>query len=717
MTAENRAYRKLFVRAFIVLFVLAGLFLLSSWAGRSSEEIEGPSRLVRGPHDSVYVRIDRSIVKVSSEGELLSVLDLSLDASVPDLADFFVEEDGRLLFARRDSRLLQYYSPEGGLLTSFLRMPLQPVGEDRSWSLTKDPSTGVLYLADTSRDCIRIFGPDGKEVRTITVPSSTAGSSLVADWSEGLDLERIYSSKTPLRHPKGLTLAGGSLIAADNGNARIVLFYPDGTFDKIVPVFPMGSSSFINPVRVDRAGDTLYAIVRGPGLAGGKVQTFEFNTGLPREFRYPGSSDPSDILARHDDLLVADHASLTVMRYAHTGRFLGIFGRPGLQSLYAGSQFKRKTYEWISTGSLASMVGIFVWLLYTAAARVTALENVLGPPRSARRRMLLLIPGVGQAASGRPLRAVILLLALLYFAAAFIYSLLQHQSQAHKLLSVPELTASGFVAYSVWMLVVLDGIRLTGRPAENKDPSAEKRRRLAAFAPLITVCSAIAAQLVRESIVQSYPGAPSVIRQLFLALCTATGGHASLFEMSLPASILFGWGGAGAALFGTFAWQAHAGRSAVTTGIVAGFLAGIYSWLFTVAFAWTGPDWMLYAPPVQGLLLGMFTYLYFRSKGMPVLIVPAAVAGAWVGYFLKFFFGVFAGPIGKIFREGDGGIWTGAIARLELIVIPALFVHLAIWITWNSASDRTAGNVEPAIRKEEECLVSSYPKEQTPVES
>lgn len=709
MTAENKSYGKLFFRnAFIVLLILIGLFLLSSWADRKSAEVEGPLRLVRGPHDTVYVQVDRSIAKVSSEGELLNVLDLDTDASVPDVADFFVEEDGRLLFARRDSQLLQYYSPEGKLLTTHLRTPSPPAGENHSCNLTKDPSTGILYFADTSRHRIQIFGPDEREVKTITVPSGTPASSLIGDRSGAPDLERVFSPETPLQYPNGLTFAGDRLIAADTGNSRIVLFYPDGTLDKIVAVFPLESSNFIDPVRVDRFGDTIYVVVRGPGFSGGKVQSFEFNTGLPREFRYSGSIDPWDILARRDDVLVADRASLTVLRYAHNGRFLGTLGKPGLQSLYAGSQFKRKTYEWIRKGSLASMAAFFSWLLFTATRRLTALENVLGPSRSARRKMLLLIPGVGQAAAGRPLRAVILLLILLYFASLFIYSWLQYRSQVNTPLSLQVLITAGFMAYSVWISIVLDGIRLTGKPADNEDPSVAKRTRHAAVALLITLCSATAAQLAREFIVHGYPGAPPAIQQLFYFLITSIKGHSSLSGAALPASIIFGWGGAAAALFGTLAWQAKARRSEIATGIVVGFLSGVYSWLFTVVLAGNRLGWMLYVPPIQGVLLSLFTYLYFRRKGMPVLIMPAAVAGAWIGYFLKFFFGVLAVPIGKILSEGDaGGLWTGAIARLELILIPAFFIHLAIWVTWYIASDGPAGTADEVIRKEDGFLVSS----------
>jgi NHL repeat len=708
MTAENKSHGTLSLRnVFVVLFILIGLFLLSLWAERKSAEVKGPSRLVRGPHDTIYVQVDQSIAKVSSEGELLNVLDLGTDASVSDVADFFVQEDGRLLFARRDSRLLQYYSAEGKLLTTLLRMPPPQAGGNQSYYLTKDPATGILYLADTSHHRIRMFGPDEKEVKTIIAPSGAQASSLSDDRQEDTNLERAFSPKTPLQYPNGLTFAGDRLFVTDTGNSRVVIFYPDGTLDKIIVVFPLESSNFINPIRADRFGDTIYIVVRGRSFIGGKVQSFELHTGLPRNFAYLGSRDPWDVLVRREDVLVADRASLTVIRYAHSGRFLGIFGKAGLQNLNAESQFKRKTYEWLRIGSLASMGAIFAWLLFTSSSRFTGLQNVLGPFGSARRKMLLLIPGLGQTAAGRPLRASFLLLILLYFASLFIYSRLQYQPQVGTPMSLLVLITAGFMAYSVWIFIVLDGIRLTGKPADNERRSVAKHRRQAVSALLITLCSATAAQLAREFIVRGYPGAPPAIQQLFYFLITYTNSHSSFFAAALPASIMFGWGGAAAALFGTLAWQAKAGREEIATGIVVGFLAGIYSWLFTVVLEGNRSGWMPYVPLIQGVLLSLFTYLYFRRKGMPVLIMPVAVAGAWIGYSLKFFFGVLAVPVRKILSEGDAaGLWTGATARLELILIPAFFIHLAIWMTWNIASDGPAGNADAVIQKEDGFSVS-----------
>ena len=118
MTDKNISRGKITIRSAIaVLLLLVGLLQLSFWADIKSFEVEGPSRMVRGPQDTIYIQIDRKIAKVSSDGEALHVLDLDREASIPEhIADFFVEDDGRLLIARRDSQLLQYYSPEGKLM-------------------------------------------------------------------------------------------------------------------------------------------------------------------------------------------------------------------------------------------------------------------------------------------------------------------------------------------------------------------------------------------------------------------------------------------------------------------------------------------------------------------------------------------------------------------------------------------------------------------------
>jgi hypothetical protein len=708
MSAENKSYARLsFHNAFNVLLVLIGLFLLSVWAERKAADVEGPSRLVRGPQGTIYVQVDRSIAKVSTEGELLGLLDLGTDASVPDVSDFFVEQDGRLLFARSNSQLLQYYSPEGKMLGTFAGITPPQGGKNLSCYLTRDPSTGIVYFADTPRNTIRIFAPDQKEIRTIAVPSGTQPDSPLAARSEGSDLERIFSSETPLQHPHGLTFAGDRLIATDTGNSRIVLFFFEGALDKIIPVFPLESASFINPIRVDRYGDRIYVVVRGQDFADGRVQSFELHTGLPRDFRYPGTNDPWDVLARRDDVLVADRASLTVLRYGHSGRFLGTFGRPAVQNLYAVSRLKRKTFELIRVGSLAGMGFVLAWLLYPLTGKLTALGNILGREGGIRKKLLLLIPGMGQAAAGRLLRAGMLLLTLLLFAALFVYSWFQYQSPSGASMSLPELITTWFLAYTAWIAIVLDGIRLTRKPADNDDRSCVTDRQ-PFFAVVITVFAAVAVQLAREFIVFMTPDSPPAIQQVFHLLITSVHGHSSLSAASLPASILFGWGGAGAALFGTFAWQAKARGTELMTGIVTGFVAGMYSWVFSAVAAGSRSEWMLYAPVVQGMVLGLFTWLYFRRKGMPVLIMPAAVAGAWIGNFLKFFLSDLVAPITKLLSvAAAGGLWTGATARLELILIPAAFIHLAIGIAWNITQDTSPVSVEAVARRKEAGILAS----------
>jgi hypothetical protein len=156
---------------------------------------------------------------------------------------------------------------------------------------------------------------------------------------------------------------------------------------------------------------------------------------------------------------------------------LDTFGKPSLQSLYADRQVARKTYQWLRVGSLASMLLVLAWLLFASRRQrvsydhagqglhkpLAGLQSLLGPLGSVRRKVLLvLVPGLGQAAAGRILRAFTLFVILSFFVSLVIYSLSSGESEAT---SLPVLITSMLMTYTIWMLIVLDGVRLSGKPA------------------------------------------------------------------------------------------------------------------------------------------------------------------------------------------------------------------------------------------------------------
>ncbi|HWR73742.1 MAG TPA: hypothetical protein VN604_11285 [Nitrospirota bacterium] len=660
--------------------------------------------MVRGPQNTIYIQIDRKIAKVSADGDVLHVLDLGRDAVIPErIADFFVEDDGRLMIARRDSQLLQYYSPDGELIKTHSRVPSELVNGDHFCKFSKDSATGILYFADTSHHRIQIYGPDEKEIKTIL---QFSGSSVITVPEEDPEGVSVTFPDTPLHYPNGLLFDGDRLLVADTGNYRIVIFHPDGSLDRIIPVRQTEASSLVHPLRVSRYGNIMYAILRGPNFLGGRVASFDLMSGQEKYFRQRGPADPWDVLSRPDDVLIADRGSLSVVRYTHDGKFLSTFGRPSLQGLYADRQVVRKAYQWLRIASLAGMLIVLGWLLFASRrqriaqdqagespyAPVPGLQKILGPMGSVRRKVLLfLIPGLGQAAAGRILRAVTLSVVLLIFISLIAYSWFQFSLR--DLTSLPVLVIIVLMVYTVWIAIVLDGVRLSGKPSDVFRRLSFKRVFAAVAVPLITVGSAAAIQLVREAIVRSNPEISLSIQTVIRSFMSVFHTDVSPFSAMLPAVVIFGWGGAAAGMFGALAWQAQAGRSKILIGIFSGFLAGITSWGCTVLLVGNRPGALLYMPPVQGVLLGSLAYFSFRSKGMPLLVVPAAAAGAWTGDFLKMFLGIGDTLLMKVLAvHGVDSVWIGAITRVELIVCAAYFIHLAIWAAWNTAAARPVGS-------------------------
>ncbi|MDH4163648.1 MAG: hypothetical protein OEW15_13305 [Nitrospirota bacterium] len=712
MSEQSKQVKRLSVaRALIVLVGLIGLLQLSFWSDQKSFEVEGPSRIVKGPQNTIYIQIDRKIAKVSQEGEVLQVLDLDADAAIPEpIADFFVEDDGRFLIARRDSQLLQYYSPEGKLIKTHSRIPSELVDGNHFCKFSKDAVTGIIYFADTSHHRIQIYGPDEKEISTITVPSGAfVAPRAVTEPADGEDDQgEIVTPDTPLRYPNGLLFEGDRLIAADTGNARLVVFYPNGLLDKVIPLFDGKSVAYNNPLKVARYGDNLYAIVRGPNFLGGEVAAFDLVSGQQRPFQYQKSLDPWDVFATAGEVLVADRESLSVLRYATAGEFLGVFGQPSLQNLYADRQIARKTYQWLRIGSLAGMIMLLLSLLFASRKQrieheaagtrlhqpVQILQRLLGPIGSVRRNILLLIiPGIGQAAAGRLLRACTAFAFLLFFASLVVFSWIQYREIAA--VQLPLHITVVLLFYTVWMAVALDGIRLSGRQPEMFRNLKLSRIALSLTAPLITVFTAVFAQFAREMAVRADPDLSLTIQMAFRSLMAIAGGATSQFSSTIPAAVVFGWSGAAAGMFFAIAWQAKLGKRRMVTGLIAGTFAGIGSWIVTAALLRNRLGWMFYIQPMQGALLGLLAYLYFRNTGMPVLVVLTAIAGAWIGDFIRMILdAVLGAPLRSLTFISADSYWPGVSARLGFIVLPVFFIHLAIWLAWNAAADRPVGSVD-----------------------
>lgn len=684
----------------IVLLILAGLLQLSFWANRKAVEVEGPLRIVKGPQDTIYIQIDRKIVKTSSEGDVIRIVDLDADAAIPEpIADFFVEDDGGLLIARTESQLLQYYSSEGKLLRTHLRVPSTVVQGEHFCKFTKDSATGNLYFADTSHHRIQMYGPDEKEIKTILVPSGVSLSQplpVAEEFSEAEEQEFIpVSPDKPLYYPNGLVFDRDRLIATDTGNSRIILFYPDGSLDKIIPV-SVSDPALSNPFRVSRADDTVYVVVRGPNFFGGIVSAFDQVTGAPRSFTHSKTMDPWDVLARSEDILIADRDSLSVLSFTRNGQLVGPFGKESLQSLYADRQMSRSTFEWMRKGSLVSMVLILGWLFLASRRQriaheeagrslfkpVLAIQNFLGPTGSSRRKLLLLVPGLGQAAAGRLLRTFTLLLILAYFLASLGYAWYQYLGKT----SSPEVfLAVALMNFTVWTAIVIDGVRITrGYDGKKARPALSIMLGNAA-GPLIIILSAVTAQLLWEIVNFWSPAISRGMQQLY-AMIGIKIKYAYIFSIPLPVSAAFSWGASAAAIFGLIASKEGRGNQRIMVSAAFGFLTGMISWLIPLSAESLNFGWLFIGVTIQGAFVSIMMYLYFRKRNLPLLIIPAGIAGSCIGAFLKLLMDGFLALVRNSFVGHP--FWSGLLLQLELVLIPALFMYFAVLFALNAAGDQ-----------------------------
>jgi hypothetical protein len=190
------------------------------------------------------------------------------------------------------------------------------------------------------------------------------------------------------------------------------------------------------------------------------------------------------------------------------------------------------------------------------------------------------------------------------------------------------------------------------------------------------------------------PTAAHAVQTLFQALMSVRGDSPSSFSAAIPASLVFGWGGAAAGMFSAIAWQARMGSKRITVGFLVGTLAGLASWSLSILLVGNKLGWLFYIEPVQGAILGLFAFLFFRGNGMPLLVAAAAVAGAWTGDFVRMVTAAFSPSLGYLLPITADSFWTGTLARLEFILLPAIFIHLAIWIAWKTKAYGTVDRAD-----------------------
>jgi hypothetical protein len=289
------------------------------------------------------------------------------------------------------------------------------------------------------------------------------------------------------------------------------------------------------------------------------------------------------------------------------------------------------------------------------------------------------VPGLGYVAAGRSLRAIILLPILLLFIVFFVICLVIYILNG--VIYLWPAIATGLFTTIAWAGIVLDGKRLNER-VERPHQKIDMLTIIVTFAiPFITVASGVVAQLIREKFINhDNPELALAIQGFFqkvMLMLHFIDKPSIVFTAMQPASLFLGWGGATAGLFGALAWKCRQDVRKITFAAAIGFAVGVLSWILTATFPGAMLGGAYYMPLSQGVLVSAAVFVYFRraidSVGS-VLIIPAGVAGAWLGSILHLFLR-FPLPFVTL---------PGASIRTTTIVFEAYFIHLAILIVLNA---------------------------------
>lgn len=687
------------------ILAMISLVFLSFWFYQRAYEIEGPTRIISGPQNSIYVLIDDVILKLSQDGEVLKTFNLSSTLGIDEpAADFFVEPNEDILVGLRQSQIIKLFSPEGDLKRVHSRLPSPAVNGDRNFKFTKDSATGMLYVADSVHHRIQLYGADEKEIRTLQTPmgkiKEMPNNNSVAEGEEGEGF--VYENDDPNKpflFPNVLAVDGDRLYATDTDNWRIVIFHLDGTYDRLIRLVKMGDRDFLPfPVRFSRSGNTLFVIKRGTGFVGGEVITVDLATGEKKTVPINEKLDPQDVLARHDDVLVSDRETMSIFRISPDGQILGTFGKSSLSDILAKSRLKQRIYQWLSKGSLWSILAIFILLTFLAvkdfithkrigpdseAKPVAYLQQALGPVGSRRRKMLLvMLPGIGQLAAGRVVQAVIFPLPLAVFLFVFLYSMAELLQG--KIYTFPMVMTSGLIVAGLWAAIVKNGIRLNEPSVAPPRSFNIKDAAKTVATPVLTVVLGVLCQHLWDELVnRQNPEVSIAIQEFFREIMIKLGlesSHTVVFAAMTPVNMFFAWGGAVAGLFATTAWRFRLGKARIVWAALVGYFFGMLSWSITATFVGTMLGGGFFMPLAQGALVSFAVYSFFNRQGMSPLIIPAAMAGAWIGDMVV----IFAPGLWFIVRMS-----TGEYTRIMSVVCVAYFIHLAILMTMNAVNRKT----------------------------
>ena len=96
----------------LLCLLLLAIFLFGYfWSDRNALSVHGVTSMVAGPEKTIILIVDNQIIKVTDEGDIISVLDLGAMGITEQVADLFVKPNGEMLIALSDPQIIRSYTP------------------------------------------------------------------------------------------------------------------------------------------------------------------------------------------------------------------------------------------------------------------------------------------------------------------------------------------------------------------------------------------------------------------------------------------------------------------------------------------------------------------------------------------------------------------------------------------------------------------------------
>ncbi|MBI5676395.1 MAG: hypothetical protein HZC48_11320 [Nitrospirae bacterium] len=621
---------------------------------------------------------------------------LGIDERITDIC---VLNDGRFLIGLGNSHQIKAYSPDGSVIDSY-NVELS----DYDFSITSNTSNDLFYIAlsNRQRGQIHVFDSSWQKVSSISdfVNPDIPKPAVDDDGYEDEMTADIPQDHNDYFDPADIAYHDNRLYIADYRN-RIVILNTDGTLDKIIASPEREISQYIYTVRLARDGDMLYIVTYDDNHDRGAITAVDIN----RDERihiaditiedsgrlyFKGHLHYPDIVARESDILLIDQSAVSVQRLSHDGKYIGLFGDASVQNAFREIERPYTIFKILRFGSIggAFFALIVLVLVYRVTKKApTPEKNLLSIPISAsrilgqeghlrRKTLIIAVPGLGQLAAGKKLRAFLFALpcaVLLFFLFSFIYASVKHFYFIYYVIY----TATFLIL--IWAAAARDAALSLNEGGLKPWEFHLKGILARILIPLIPVMVGAIAQILWEINSIRDPtlslSLQDILKEIILYLKIADEGFMT-FSVILPASSIIAWSLSICTMFVCIGWETGArGIDLITKGFF-GLLIGMLSAiLLTIISTTYAGGSLFYSPLVKGTLIGISLFVVFKRSLSPLVMI-SSIAGAGLANAVKIYITatLLRTMLGGAF---DSSFLVGTSARINNIVSDIYFLHLS----------------------------------------